>query len=204
MGILDISTLDRTLLPALAGAMLSVAAFSAGTQAKANSLAISIETPASVVELFLLGLQCSMPLTCGQDADTIRPATAEQRRRGKSMSRRSGQAGTIVKEGGWYRVRFRIDVPGQHERKQMSVKICPAFGPELLTKSERERRKAEIVNSLGANSLEQFNKVKAIEMGHTFREQAKKWLQQRMTRKRKPDKQATVRRPSPTDTSRWG
>jgi len=63
------------------------------------------------------------------------------------MSRRSGQAGTIVKEGGWYRVRFRVDVPGQHERKQMSVKVCPISGPELLTKSERERRKVKIVNS---------------------------------------------------------
>jgi integrase len=109
------------------------------------------------------------------------------------MSRRSGQAGTIVKEGGWYRVRFRVDVPGQHERKQMSVKVCPISGPELLTKSERERRKVEIVNSFGANSVEHFNKVKAIELGHTFREQAKKWLHQRMTRKRKPVKPATVR-----------
>jgi integrase len=109
------------------------------------------------------------------------------------MSRRSGQAGTIVKEGNWYRVRFRIDVPGQHERKQMSVKLCPISGPELMTKSQRERRKVEIVNSFGANSEEQFNKVKAIEMGHTFREQAKKWMHQCMTRKRKPVKPATLR-----------
>jgi integrase len=109
------------------------------------------------------------------------------------MSRRSGQTGAIVKEGNWYRVRFRIDVPGQHERKQMSVKLCPISGPELMTKSERERRKVEIVNSFGANSEEQFNKVKAIEMGHTFREQAKKWLHQCMTRKRKPVKPATLR-----------
>lgn len=109
------------------------------------------------------------------------------------MSRRSGQVGTIVKEGGWYRVRFRLDVPGQYGRVQKSVKICTVAGPGLLTKSERERRKIEIVNSFGANSEEHFNKVQAIEMGHTFREQAKKWLHQRMTRKRKPVKPATVR-----------
>ena len=109
------------------------------------------------------------------------------------MSRRSGQVGTIVKEGGWYRVRFRLDVPGQYGRVQKSVKICPVAGPGLLTKSERERRKVEIVNSFGANSEEHLNKVQAIEMGHTFREQAKKWLHQRMTRKRKPVKPATVR-----------
>jgi integrase len=62
-----------------------------------------------------------------------------------------------------------------------------------MTKSERQRRKVEVLNSFGANSVEQFNKVNAIGMGHTFREQAKKWLQQRMTRKRKPVKPATVR-----------
>ncbi|MHB8484623.1 MAG: tyrosine-type recombinase/integrase [Candidatus Acidiferrales bacterium] len=127
------------------------------------------------------------------DCDIVPPATAEQRRRGKSMSRRSGQLGTIVKEGGWYRVRFRIDVPEQHRRKQMSVKICPTSGPELLTKTERQRRKVEILNSFGANSKEHFDKVIAIEMGLTFREQAKKWLHQCMTRKRKPVKPATVR-----------
>jgi hypothetical protein len=50
----------------------------------------------------------------------------------------------------------------------------PVRGSE--TKSERQRRKVEILNSFGANSVEQFNKVKAIGMGHTFREQAKKWF----------------------------
>ncbi len=109
------------------------------------------------------------------------------------MSRRSGRGGTIVKEGGWYRVRFRIDVPGQHKRKQTSVKICPISGPGLLTKLERKHRVVEILNEAGANSIEHFNKVKAIEMGHTFREQAKKWLNQRTTRKRKPVKPATLR-----------
>jgi integrase len=127
------------------------------------------------------------------DCDTVPSATAEQRRRGKSMSRRSGQLGTIVKEGGWYRLRFRIDVPGQHQRKQMSVKICPTSGPELLTKSERQGRKVKILDSFGANSKEHFDRVMAIETGHTFREQAKKWLHQCMTRKRKPVKPATVR-----------
>ena len=126
-------------------------------------------------------------------SDTIPEATTEQRQRGKSMSRRSGQSGTIVIEGGWYRVRFRIDVPGQYKRKQMSVKICPLSGAELLTKSERERRKAEIVNSHGANSVEHFNQIVAQVTGQTFREQAKKWLHQCLTRKRKPVKPATIR-----------
>jgi integrase len=126
-------------------------------------------------------------------SDTIPQATAEQRQRGKSMSRRSGQSGTIVKEGGWYRVRFRIDVPGQYKRKQMSVKICPTSGLGLLTKSERERRKVEIVNSSGANSVERFKKVVEGATGVTFKEQAKVWLSDVQTRKRKPVKPATAR-----------
>jgi Phage integrase, N-terminal SAM-like domain len=108
------------------------------------------------------------------------------------MLRRSGQAGTIVKEGGWYRVRFRIDVPEQYERVQKSIKICPVSGPGLLTKAERERRKVEIVNSFGANSVEHFRNVVEGESGVTFREQSKVWLEQMKTRKRKPVKPATI------------
>jgi integrase len=177
------------------GGILSMAAFSvASIQTKLDSTVITVEPLASmVVERLPLGLQFPLSLTFEPDIQNIRPATAERRRRGKSMSRRSGQVGTIVKEGGWYRVRFRIDIPGQYERAQKSIKICPVSGPELLTKSERVRRKVEILNSFGANSVEHFNTVKAIAMGQTFREQAKKWLHQRMTRKRKPVKPATVR-----------
>jgi integrase len=109
------------------------------------------------------------------------------------MSRRSGQMGTIVQEGGWYRVRFRLDIPGQTERVQRSVKICPVSGPGLLTKPQRVRRKIEIVNSFGANSVEYFNEVMAVELGLTFRQQTEKWLHQCMVRKRKPIKPATVR-----------
>lgn len=109
------------------------------------------------------------------------------------MSRRSGQAGTIVKEGGWYRVRFRLDVSGQYQRVQKSIKICPVSGPELLTKSERERRQVEIVNSFGANSVERFKKVVECATGISFKEQAKVWLSDVQTRKRKPVKPATVR-----------
>ena len=109
------------------------------------------------------------------------------------MSRRSGQVGTIVEEGGWYRVRFRIDVPGQHARRQMSIRICPTSGPGLMTRTERERRKIEIVSEHGANNVEHFEKIVAIESGLTFREQAKKWLQKAIARRRKPVKPATIR-----------
>jgi integrase len=108
------------------------------------------------------------------------------------MSQRSGQVGTVVKVGGWYRVRFRIDIPGQFERKQMSIRICPTSGPALLSKTERERRKIEIVTEHGANSVEHFEQVAAIDNGTTFRAQAKKWLHHSINRKRNPIAEPTV------------
>ena len=97
------------------------------------------------------------------------------------MSRRSGQSGTLVKQTGWWRVRFRLDQPGD-ERKHMSVKVAPvSMG---LTKPELERRANEIVQNAGANSEERFNRVVFGEV--TFREQAKIYLQTAVSRKRNP------------------
>jgi integrase len=99
-----------------------------------------------------------------------------------------------VKQAGWYRVRFRLDVQGQYARTQKNVKICPVCGPGLLTKPERERRKVEIVNSYGANSVERFNQVVVGTTERTFKEQAKWWLNQVQTRAfPKPVKPATAR-----------
>lgn len=89
-------------------------------------------------------------------------------------------------------MRFRLDVPGQAKRRHLSVRICPASGPGLLSKSQRERRKIEIVTAHGANSIERFDQVMAIESGTTFREQARKWLEQAENRKRRPLSAATL------------
>jgi len=85
-----------------------------------------------------------------------------------------------------------LDVPGQYERVQKSIKICPVSGSGFLTKSERQRQKVEIVNSFGANSVEHFSNVVEGEGGVTFREPSKVWLEQIKTRKRKPVKPATI------------
>jgi hypothetical protein len=96
-------------LARLAAAVLSIGAFLPATsQAKLDFHLISLDPIDPVKGPLSLSLQSSLSLTCCQDTETIPPATVGQRRRGKSMSRRSGQAGTIVKEVGWYRVRFRI------------------------------------------------------------------------------------------------
>ena len=98
------------------------------------------------------------------------------------MSRRSGQIGTLVKQTGWWVVRFRLDQPGDDERTHMSVKVAPVCMG--LTKPELERRAKEIVRNAGANSEERFNRVVLGEV--TFREQAKIYLQTAVSRKRNP------------------
>jgi len=104
------------------------------------------------------------------------------------MSRRS-QVGNIEVSGKWYVVRFWKDVPGQENRVHACERICPVEGSDCLTKAERKRRALEIVAKSGVNSQERF--IEAT-FGITFREQAKWFICQALTRKRKPIKPATV------------
>ena len=96
------------------------------------------------------------------------------------MSRRSGQSGNLVKQSGWWRVRFRLDQPGTEKRKQMSLKIAPVS--MRLSRPELERRAKEIVQNAGANSEERFNQVVLGEA--TLRQQAKAYLQKAVSRNR--------------------
>jgi hypothetical protein len=99
------------------------------------------------------------------------------------MSRRGVQSGSLVKRGKWWKVRFRLDVPGQESRKLVSVKV--AHVSERLTRPALERRAAEIINREGANSPERFARV-VLNEGVTFREQAKVYLQEATNRNRRP------------------
>jgi integrase len=118
----------------------------------------------------------------------IAEAQPKRRREGrKSMSRRSGQSGNLVKQSGWWRVRFRLDQSGTEKRKQMSLKIAPVG--MRLSRSELERRAKEIVHNAGANSEERFNRVVSGET--TFREQAKTYLQKAVSRNRRPLRDTT-------------
>ena len=56
-------------------------------------------------------------------AVTVAQATPEKRTGRKSMSRRSGQNGCIVRKGDYYAVRFRQDQEGESERVLRSVRI---------------------------------------------------------------------------------
>jgi hypothetical protein len=127
-------------------------------------------------------------VTTTQLPATILPqATPAKRKRGKSLSRRTGQDGHIEKSGTWFVVRFWKDTAGQEKRVHVRERVCPISGPGLLSKSERKRRAREIIQQSGAESREYFKEVVKTNPGAvTFREQSEQWLEQAQNRKRKP------------------
>ncbi len=104
------------------------------------------------------------------------------------MSRRC-QMGTEVVVGNMYRLRVRVDVPGTG-RIQKSFPICPVSGPGSLNKTERRRKRLEIVAQY--NSLDYLKKVVAEETGTTFKAQSIRWMSNCKLRKRRPIKPVTL------------
>src|ERR1035438_9092103 len=123
----------------------------------------------------------------------LQTAQPKQRRNRKSMRRRSGQNGTVVIAGKWYRVRWRMDVAGQEQRINMNEKVAPLVfdrsGSPKPPSTDVLRKAREIVEKSGANSEERFNRVVLGET--TFRDQAKVYVHWVQTRDREPIKDAS-------------
>src|SRR5215469_4175815 len=143
------------------------------------------------VQKTLVNVLQTRPLQFSTSDINVVPATPVKRR-GKCMSRRTGQDGHIEASGKWWVVRWWMDVAGQGARRHMRAKICPVSGPGHLSKAEMERRAREIVAESGADTLEHFDKVVKQAQGVTFREQTKWWLDHIQRRKRKPIAPATL------------
>jgi len=112
-------------------------------------LAVSREVPQGslFVTKFLPG-----QLQFATDNVKVVPATPVKRR-GKSMSRRTGQDGHFEKSGKWWVVRWWMDVPGQEKRFLKRAKVCPISGPGTLSESARKRRGREIIAESGADTV---------------------------------------------------
>jgi hypothetical protein len=130
------------------------------------------------------------PLMSDRAIGTVAGATPAKQKRGKSLSRRTGQDGYMEKSGRWFVVRFWKDIPGQEKRTHVRERVCPISGPGCLSKSERKRKAREIIQASGADSLEYFKAVVKQDAPITFREQSEIWLQQLQNRRRKPIRQS--------------
>ena len=113
-------------------------------------------------------------------------------RKGISMARRRGQSGWIELRKDVYYARFWIDVPGRSTRSCPRVRICPATGTGSLNASERSRRLKQILVEQGANSEATARATEAANLGISFEEQSKAWLQSVQSRKRSPVKLRTA------------
>jgi hypothetical protein len=100
----------------------------------------------------LVNVLQTRPLQFSTSDTNVVPATPVKRR-GKCMSRRTGQDGHIEASGKWWVVRWWMDLEGQEARRHMRAKLCPISGPGHLSKSERERR---AVRNLGASNTSTF------------------------------------------------
>lgn len=136
-------------------------------------------------------MESNSHLLLSNAVDTVAKATPEKRKRGKSMSRRSGQSGYIEVHGKYYVVRFWKDIPGREKRMHVSEKICIVSGPGRLNKAERERKAKEIIAASGADTAECLAKAEGISHGAIFREQAAWWINHVQHRNRKPIAPAT-------------
>jgi integrase len=120
----------------------------------------------------------------------ISPATAIRRKRGPSLSRRTGQRGNVFQHcKPWNPTsptygRFWLDVPGEsRQRRTISLGVC-------RTPSIAKQKLREYIESTGVNSKESF--TTHIAPATTFRSQATKWIDSLSTRRRKPVKPATI------------
>jgi len=105
------------------------------------------------------------------------------------MSRRAGQDGSKeFKEGGWWKFRLWVDVPGQIERSHPSIPICPIKGPGSMTQTERQARKREIIGERTGKNKE----VVASEGAITFEKQGEALIETLRKRHREPVAESTL------------
>jgi len=113
----------------------------------------------------------------------------ERKRRGKCMSKRPGQDGSKEYiEGGFYKFRLWVDVPGEAGRRHPGIEICPAKGPGALNKSQREARKREIIAERTGKNKEAVESDGAV----TFEEQGRAMLEVMRKRNREPVVEETL------------
>lgn len=125
----------------------------------------------------MVGLnQSSKPDTFKSDADSTR-------KRGKALSRRIGQNGSVELRNGAYRGRYLVDVPGAEERRNKAVILGPA---SEMTKSEARRKLKSIIAAEGLNDTSYV-----IPSTESFEKRVVRWRQNYLARQ-KPGTQDTM------------
>lgn len=122
----------------------------------------------------------SAGLPSGQQASSVSSGTPN-RKRGKCMSRRSGQSGNVVRKGNMWHGRYYVDIGDR--RKRLSVPLCPA---NQMTKAEAKRKLRALIEESGVNTEEHL--LQSVRMVRTFAEEANWWKENKLSL-RKPSVQ---------------
>jgi len=96
--------------------------------------------------------------------------SAPSRKGKKSMTRRSGQSGYVMRKGRMWHGRFWEDVAGQDARVRRSV---PLGLCKVMSKSEARRKLRSMLEDAGVNTEAVF--VRTVKPGPTFADQAAWW-----------------------------
>jgi integrase len=122
--------------------------------------------------------------------DTLAGATTIRRKRGPSLSRRTGQTGSVFQQNqiSWSPAvptygRYWIDAPEGRKRRVITLGTC-------ATRTVAKRKLREHIETEGVNSKDTF--ITLTTPGTTFREQAKIWIASLATRRRRAVKPATI------------
>lgn len=118
-------------------------------------------------------------------ADIITTATPN-RKRGKSMSFRSGQSGNVVRKGQMWHGRFYIDLPGQGRRRRTSISLGSIHS---MKKTEAKRKLRAMLEEMGLNSDQHLDRLAPA--CKTFAAEAS-WWRENVLSKFKPSCQETM------------
>jgi len=106
---------------------------------------------------------------------TIAPATPN-RKRGKSMSFRSGQSGTVVRKGQMWHGRYYVDVLGEEKRRYASV---PIGSVTAMKKTEAKRTLRAMLEEMGLNEDQHLERAE--KGGRTFAAEAAWWRENKLS-----------------------
>jgi integrase len=105
----------------------------------------------------------------------ILPLATPNRKRGKSMSFRSGQSGTVVRKGQMWHGRYYVDIPGEEKRRRASV---PLGSIHTVNKPKAKRKLRAHLEKMGLN---EDSHLECTEAGaRTFGSEAAWWKENRL------------------------
>lgn len=99
---------------------------------------------------------------------------ATPNRKGRSMNRRYGQSGYVVRKGNMWHGRYYVDV--QDRRKRVSVPLGPI---DQFTKPQAKRKLRDLLEQSGVNT--EAHLLQAIGMSQTFSQEAAWWRQNKLS-----------------------